>query len=528
MHSERPYCNNNNPQQQPNPSKEMDPDAASIVRPLVMSEHAAASHEAHVQLFALARVSKDWQRSAQQCRENPGWNKTYLDEAAALLTHIQTVDRAHPRADAACYTRIVHGLRHLQVLKDENLQRQGIGALHALCYGSNDPWHTSKIFAVGGLEVVIGAMVMHPTCLPLNQECCRMITSMADWRGHTQCAWSARHSNTAVRVLVDAIRRFPLDVRMHTSAVQCLTKLSTMDNVETEEAETILPQIWECRRAILERGGLKAALLGPVGESVCLLLQVFAEFKGFEDGRWQEVAGQDCIRIVVDALRSSVVHMRMITQDNIIPSSDLKHTHASTMLLAKLCQNAFNAGQVVAAGSTIVFLQVLAALRLLNTQLQVDFMDLTCPQIVICVCEALRNTVSIDGQQHHDIVLDAIRGIIRNTSNDQVRVAGCAVFGGFAQIDSTHTIFLQASGALRVLGDVILAEHASHDAINEACCALVVLTRLPGRCYKIPMQELSLLPALHHHLHLLSLVDGYDTTRGYQNCHHLIKWLSAP
>jgi len=102
------------------------------------------------------------------------------------------------------------------------------------------------------------------------------------------------------------------------------------------------------------------------------------------------------------------------------------------------------------------------------------------------------------------------------------------VLGGFAQIDSAHTMFLQASGALRVLGDVILAEHASHDAINEACCVLVVLTRLPGGCYKIPMQELSLLPALHHHLHLLNLVDGYDTTRGYQNCHHLIKWLSAP
>ena len=295
---------------------------------------------------------------------------------------------------------------------------------------------------------------MHPTCLPLNQECCRMIISMADWRGHTQCAWSARHSNTAVRVLVDAIRRFPLDVRMHTSAVRCLTKLSTMDNVETEEAETILPQIWECRRAILERGGLKAALLGPVDVdvSVCLLLQVFAEFEGFENGRWQEVAGQDCIRIVVDALRSSVVHMRMITQNNIIPASDLQHTHASTMLLAKLCQNAFNAGQVVAVGSTIVFLQVLSALRLLNTQLQVDFMDLTCPQIVICVCEALRNTVSIDGQQHHDIVLPVIRGIIRNTSNDQVRVVGCAVFGGFAQIDSTHTMFLQASGAFARAG----------------------------------------------------------------------------
>jgi len=506
----------------------MDPDAASLQnehvrRLLVTTEHQAATHEAHVNLFALARVSKDWQHTAQDFRQEAGWNKAYLDEAAALLAHIQTVDRAHPRADAACYTTIVHGLRHLQVLKDENLQRQGIATLHALCYGSDDHLHTSKIFAVGGLEVVIGAMVMHPTCLPLNQECCRMIASMADWRGRTWGVWSARHSNTAVRVLVDAIRRFPLDVRMHRPAVQCLTKLSTMHDEEAEEAETIMPQVWECRRAILEHGGLMAALLGPVDECVCLLLLVFAESQGYETGRWQEVAGQGCIQLVVDALRSSVVHMQMITQNDIIPSSDLGHTHASTKLLAKLCQNAFNAGQVVAAGSTIVFLQVLSALRLLNTQLQVDFMDLTSPQLVICVCEALRNTVSIDGQQHHGIVLPVILEIIQTTPNDEVRVAGCAVLGGFAHIDAAHTMFLQASGALRVLGGVILAEQASHDAINEACCALMVLTQL--RCYKIPMQQLRLLPILRHRLQ--SWVDGYGTARCYQNCHYLIQWLAA-
>jgi hypothetical protein len=145
---------------------------------------------------------------------------------------------------------------------------------------------------------------------------------------------------------------------------------------------------------------------------------VFAESQGYETGRWQEVAGQDCIRIVVDALRSSVVHNQMITQDDIKKkkntSSDLQHTQASTMLLAKLCQNAFSASQVVAAGGTLVFLQVLSTLPLLLL-LEADFMDLTCPQIVIPVCEALRNTVSIDGQHHHGIVLPVILEIIQNT-----------------------------------------------------------------------------------------------------------------
>ena len=100
-------------------------------------------------------------------RQEADWKKTYLDEAVELLTHIQTVDTAHPRADVAYYTRIVHGLRHLQVLTHENLQRQGIATLHALCY---DNLHTFKFFAVGGLEVVVGAMAMHPMCLPLNQQ----------------------------------------------------------------------------------------------------------------------------------------------------------------------------------------------------------------------------------------------------------------------------------------------------------------------------------------------------------------------
>ena len=64
---------------------------------------------------------------------------------------------------------------------------------------------------------------------------------MADCRGRTWGRWSALHSNTAVRVLVDAIRRFPLDVRMHRASVPCLTKPGTMHDEEPEEAETIMP-----------------------------------------------------------------------------------------------------------------------------------------------------------------------------------------------------------------------------------------------------------------------------------------------
>jgi len=403
-------------------------------RLVTTNQHEAATHEGHVNLLALSCLSREWRDMASAIRQE-SWNKKYLDEARELLEFMQSIDLSNAGAYVAHYTDIVNGLRHLQVLKDENLQRQGIATLHAICFG-DAKYRTREIFDVGGLEVIIGAMVMHPTCVPLIEKCCRMMGNMAKWRGEISGQWSSRHSKTAVRVLVDAMRRFPRHVRMHNAAVQCLTTLSTKPDEEPEdpeETQILMPQIYQCRSAILELGGLKAALLGPVDADVCLLLAIFVESEGNETGRWQQVAGRDCIPKVVAGLMRSTVLMHNCIQDDMIPN--LQYARASIQMLAKLCQNAHNAEQFVAASSTLVFLDVLSVLRRLQThfsQMEYDFIDLTCPDIVIPVLQTLVNTLSMDGREQCRMVVPIVEDIVRDTRNVEMKAAGRAVLDSFA------------------------------------------------------------------------------------------------
>jgi len=409
----------------------------TIRRLVSTDQYEAATHEAHKNLFAFSCLSREWRDMASVIRKET-WNNKYLDEAKKLLEFMQPIDSSNAGAYVADYPDIVNGLRHLQVLKNENLQRQGIATLHAICFGGAK-YRTREIFDMGGLEVVIGAMVMHPTCVPLIEECCRMMENMAKWRGEISGQWSSRHSKTAVRVLVDAMRRFPRRVRMHYAAVQCLTTLSTKpyeepeDPEDPEETQIIMPQIYECRSAILELGGLKAALLGPVDADVCLLLAIFVESEGNETGRWQQVAGHDCIQKVVDGLMRSTVLMHDRIQDDVMPN--LRYARASVQMLAKLCQNAHNAEQFVAANGTLVFMEVLLALRQLQTHFsptRIDFMDLTCPDIVIPVFATLVNTLPMDGREQRRTVLPVVESIVQETPNVEMQAAGRAVLESLA------------------------------------------------------------------------------------------------
>jgi len=380
-----------------------------------------------VNLFALACLNKHWRNKAKTLVQH-AWNKSYLDEAKKLLEHMQPIETWTAKEYFSEYTHIVNSLRHLQVLKNENLQQQGIGALHVICYGQNH-LHAKGIFDAGGLEVVIGAMVMHPTCARLNLDACHMMTYMMKWRGQ----WSLRHSKTAVRVLVDMMTRFAGHVDLHNAAVQCLTSLSTRpyqdpdEPEDVEQIQIIMPQIYACRCAILELGGLKAALLRPPDMDVCLLLAIFAESEGNQTGRWQQVAGHDCIQKVVNGLEKNTVSMQISMQENMLPN--LEYARASVAMLASLCHNAHNAKQVVAASSTLVFLDVLSALRRMNTQFStvVDWCDLTCPDIVIPLLATFANTMSSETRQNCEMVLPVIQELVENTLNAKLEEAGYAV-----------------------------------------------------------------------------------------------------
>ena len=399
---------------------------------IATNQYKCATHEAHVNLFALACLNKHWRNKAKTLLQY-AWNKSYLEEAEKLLEHMQPIETWTTKEYFSEYTHIVNSLRHLQVLKNENLQQQGIGALHVICYGKNY-LHAKGIFDAGGLEVVIGAMVMHPTCARLNLDGCHMMTYMMKWRGQ----WSLRHSKTAVRVLVDMMTRFAGHADMHNTAVQCLTSLSTRpyqhpdEPADAEQMQIIMPQIYECRSAILELEGLKAALLRPPDIDVCLLLAIFAESEGNQTGRWQQVAGHDCIQKVVNGLRKNTVSMQMSIEDNMLPN--LQYARASVTMLANLCHNAHNAGQVVAARCTPVFLDVLSALRRMNTHFSpaVDWFDLSCPDIVIPLLTTFASTVLSETRQNCEIVLPVVQELMHNTLDPKLEEAAYAVINSLA------------------------------------------------------------------------------------------------
>jgi len=114
---------------------------------------------------------------------------------------------------------------------------------------------------------------------------------------------------------------------------------------------------------------------------------------------------------------------------------NLRYARASVQMLAKLCQNAHNAEQFVAANGTLVFMQVLLALRQLQTHFsptRIDFMDLTCPDIVIPVFATLVNTLPMDGREQRRTVLPVVESIVQETPNVEMQAAGRAVLESLA------------------------------------------------------------------------------------------------
>ena len=181
--------------------------------------HGEATLEDLVFLCKIACIGKQWQRAARRLRDGSPWTadlrliaKQVAAAMAALVFHAQKT----PYDDV---TLIVHGLRRLTLLKDLELQLAGAQALttYASC-----SYMAQHVFDNGGVDVAIGAMVMHPRSLPLNLLCCGLLERLASWRDRFGREWKPHQSSTGIRVVADALVFFAQDVGMQRAGLSFL------------------------------------------------------------------------------------------------------------------------------------------------------------------------------------------------------------------------------------------------------------------------------------------------------------------
>jgi len=181
--------------------------------------HGEATPEDLVLLGKVACIGKQWQRAARRLREDSPWTaglRLDAKQVAAAMAALVFHARKTPRDDV---TLIVHGLRRLTLLKDLELQLAGAQALttYASC-----GYMARHIFDNGGVDVAIGAMVMHPQSLPLNLLCCRLLEKLARWRDRFGRDWKPRQSSTGIRVAADALVFFAQDAGMQRAGLSFL------------------------------------------------------------------------------------------------------------------------------------------------------------------------------------------------------------------------------------------------------------------------------------------------------------------
>ena len=172
--------------------------------------------ECYAKLYRLACIDTKWRSVATEnvsmfLREHA--EKFMLD--VAILYQIDN------------FATIVLGLIHFQKLKSHPVLLYGITALYVACSTSHhvrEAHVVDQILAAGGVEAVIGSMVMNPSYLELQIIGTRMLEKLSRYmifRGTGRPLWTKRQSETAERVVLEAVRQFPLSLDMQSCGMSC-------------------------------------------------------------------------------------------------------------------------------------------------------------------------------------------------------------------------------------------------------------------------------------------------------------------
>ena len=290
-------------------------------------------------------------------------------------------------------------------------------------------------------------MVMHPSCLPLNRQCCNLLHHMLCYRKYGWGRLSERQSNTAVRVVLDAITRFSQDFGVQKDGIVCLTALSSFPvSGQQYNFMDYEQQIATCRQQTIRMKCLEVAMAAMhtpkhinnhdnelLDSCVCKLLLIFV--RG-ERAHWQQSAGQDCIKHVMAAT---------------VRSLNLKNESAlwsCVELIAAISECPECVQTIVLVDGIQVLLRVLD-MALPASQIKTD--------LQISVCGALSRIASAEGCV--DAVVQAggvvaLVNTVRHTQHAIVRMTACEALCNVAGVVGEERMFICTPKGLQLLTEL--------------------------------------------------------------------------
>ena len=273
----------------------------------------------YVDLFQLAGINKKWREVIAQNVAGP-----LREDAARFMLDIAMLYQS------GNFSALVQGLLHFHKMKDHSMQLYGVTALHVACSTAHHMRETriiKQIATAGGVEAVIGSMVMNTACLPLNIVCTRMLAKLSQYRNIDAVTWgwwTPRQSKTAVQVILDAMREFPLSLDMQCCGMSCLVQLCSWIRVPHGDKQIVV-----CKQNFRQQGGLSLAVAAMHAHNhatlhvdICKLIALFHH----EDVTWEEIRGTHGNNVLQLALQNSVA-----------PGAQLESTFILTELITTLC-----------------------------------------------------------------------------------------------------------------------------------------------------------------------------------------------
>ena len=274
---------------------------------IVNRQGAHNNHENYVNLFKLAGINKEWRRVVAGAVAGP-----LTEDAAKFMSNIALL---YQSGDFAV---IVRGLCYFQYMKQSPLQLYGITAIHVACTTGRH-LHDTRVLKesakAGGVEAVVGAMVMNPSSLSLNIVCTRMLAMYALYRPPNSSwgGWTDRRGKTGVNAVLNAMKRFPNSLDMQRCGMaglvgMCKTILISVSVFRTAPCTT-------CKHSILLMGGLQVALEAMrVHFDADLHVDICKLFTEFHQNAlsWQHMVGVQNVgnvHVIVEALRHNVAGM---------------------------------------------------------------------------------------------------------------------------------------------------------------------------------------------------------------------------
>ena len=147
--------------------------ATELLKLIFSPRNDTLSRAEYQYFYRLACVSKSWRAAVGELTNCATLTREFAGTAAELKLLVQqfTYVRDHC-AQRTSVAAVVNGMKHLVVCKYEELQLSSVVALNKLCRID----YRETIMLHGGTDAAISAMLLHPTSLELNRECCRLLT----------------------------------------------------------------------------------------------------------------------------------------------------------------------------------------------------------------------------------------------------------------------------------------------------------------------------------------------------------------